>query len=130
MAADTILDVRNMKKTYSAGVGIFAGAEAGPGGPRQGAAVDGVSFDVARGETLGIVGESGCGKTTLARMLLRLIEPDEGTIEFGGKNILQLSEEGMRAERRQMQMIFQDPFASLNPRMKVGEIVGEPVAIH
>jgi ABC-type glutathione transport system ATPase component len=89
-----------------------------------------VSFSVARGETFAVVGESGCGKTTLARMLLRLIEPDGGEIVFEGRDLLALSAEEMRAQRREMQMIFQDPFASLDPRMRVGEIVGEPLAIH
>jgi ABC-type microcin C transport system duplicated ATPase subunit YejF len=92
--------------------------------------VDKVSFSVARGGTFAVVGESGCGKTTLARMLLRLIEPDGGGIIFEGRDLLALSAEEMRAQRREMQMIFQDPFASLDPRMRVGEIVGEPLAIH
>ena len=92
--------------------------------------MDKVSFEVARGETFAVVGESGCGKTTLARMLLRLIEPDGGEIIFEGRDLLMLSSEEMRAQRREMQMIFQDPFASLDPRMRVGEIVGEPLAIH
>jgi oligopeptide transport system ATP-binding protein len=93
-------------------------------------AVDSVSFSVATGETFAIVGESGCGKTTLARMLLRLIEPDSGGITFEGQDLLSLSGEALRLKRRQMQMIFQDPFASLNPRMRVGAIVAEPLAIH
>jgi ABC-type oligopeptide transport system ATPase subunit len=92
--------------------------------------VDKVSFSVARGETFAVVGESGCGKTTLARMLLRLIEPYGGEIIFEGRDLLALSAEEMRLQRREMQMIFQDPFASLDPRMRVGEIVGEPLAIH
>jgi peptide/nickel transport system ATP-binding protein len=80
--------------------------------------------------TLAIVGESGCGKTTLARMLLRLIEPDTGEIHFAGRDLLKLGARELRAARREMQMIFQAPFASLNPRMRVGEIVAEPLAIH
>jgi peptide/nickel transport system ATP-binding protein/oligopeptide transport system ATP-binding protein len=94
------------------------------------AAVEDVSFEVTAGETFAIVGESGCGKTTLARILLRLIEPDAGKVLFDGQDLLQLTGEPLRTERRKMQMIFQDPFASLNPRMKVGEIVSEPLAIH
>jgi ABC-type glutathione transport system ATPase component len=89
-----------------------------------------LSFEVQRGETFAVVGESGCGKTTLARMLLRLLEPDAGTIEFEGRDLLSLSPGPLRAQRREMQMIFQDPFASLDPRMRVGEIVAEPLAIH
>jgi peptide/nickel transport system ATP-binding protein len=94
--------------------------------------VNGVSLRIAAGESLGLVGESGSGKTmlSLARMLLRLIEPDEGEIRFAGHDLLKLSGAALRAARREMQMIFQDPFASLNPRMRVGEIVGEPLAIH
>ncbi|HEX8872658.1 MAG TPA: ATP-binding cassette domain-containing protein, partial [Candidatus Acidoferrum sp.] len=94
------------------------------------AALDDVSFTVEAGETFAIVGESGCGKTTLARALLRLIEADSGTILFEGRDLRNMDGAALRAERRQMQMIFQDPFASLNPRMRVGEIVAEPLAIH
>jgi oligopeptide/dipeptide ABC transporter ATP-binding protein len=93
-------------------------------------AVDGVSFEVHVGETLGIVGESGCGKSTLARTLLRLINPTAGEVEFDGKDIGTLGPRALRALRREMQMIFQDPFASLDPRLKVGAIVAEPLAIH
>jgi oligopeptide transport system ATP-binding protein len=123
---ETLLTVRELRKTYRRGGGVFSQES---GGARF-TAVDGVSFEVARGETFAVVGESGCGKTTLARMLLRLIEPDSGELRFEGRDLLALRGNALRAERRQMQMVFQDPYASLNPRMRVGEIVAEPLAIH
>ena len=91
-------------------------------------AVDGVSFSIAPGQTLGLVGESGCGKSTVARAVIRLIEPTSGEVRILGRDILTLSKNEMRASRRQAQIIFQDPFSSLNPRMSAGEIVGEPFA--
>jgi oligopeptide transport system ATP-binding protein len=121
-----LLEVRNLKKSYVRGGGIFSDDAKG----EPFVAVDGVSFQVARGETFAIVGESGCGKTTLARTILRLIEPDHGVILFEERDLLGLTGDALRAQRRQMQMIFQDPFASLDPRMRVGEIVAEPLAIH
>jgi ABC-type glutathione transport system ATPase component len=122
---EALLTARELRKTYGRG-DVFSEQSASA----RFTAVDGVSFEVARGEAFAVVGESGCGKTTLARMLLRLIEPDSGEVRFNGRDLLALRGEALRAERRQMQMIFQDPFASLNPRMRVGEIVSEPLAIH
>src|SRR5829696_4819973 len=93
-------------------------------------AVDGVTFDIASGETLGLVGESGCGKSTVGRCILRLYEPTEGRVGFDGRELLQLSASELRAMRREMQIIFQDPYASLNPRLSILSIVSEPLKIH
>lgn len=93
-------------------------------------AVDGISFDIKRGETLGLVGESGCGKTTTGRSILQLYKPTSGQVIFEGVNLVELKGEKMRQVRKKIQMIFQDPYASLNPRMTVGEIIGEPLKVH
>ena len=93
-------------------------------------AVDDVGFEVAPAETLGLVGESGCGKTTVGRMLLRLIEPTKGTVEFEGEDLLRLPPDKMRERRRNMQIVFQDPYGALNPRMTVEDIIKEPIEIH
>ena len=123
--AAPLLEARNLKKTFSVPGGAFAmGARSGV------PAVDGVSLELAAGETLAIVGESGSGKTTLARMLLRLIEPDSGELLIEGRDFLAARGKALRELRREMQMVFQDPFGSLDPRMRVGAIVGEPLEIH
>lgn len=125
-SGEVLLEGRELRKSYRRGGGVFSREGEGP----RFTAVDGVSFEVQRGGTFAVVGESGCGKTTLARMLLRLIEPDSGELHFEKKNLLALHGAALCGTRRQMQMVFQDPFASLDPRMRVGEIVGEPLAIH
>ncbi len=123
-AATPVLDVRHLKKHFPVRKGLL----------RKTAgyvyAVDGVSFSIARGETLGLVGESGCGKSTVARAVIRLIEPTSGEVRILGRDILSLDKAAMRASRRDAQIIFQDPFSSLNPRMSAGEIVGEPLLVH
>jgi len=121
-----LLEAIDLQKNFHRTSGAFADTTS----QNKFTAVDAVSFEVFTGETFAIVGESGCGKTTLARMLLRLVEPDAGKIIFAGRELTALSSQEMRAERRHLQMVFQDPYASLNPRMRVGEIVAEPLAIH
>ncbi|HEY1373096.1 MAG TPA: dipeptide ABC transporter ATP-binding protein [Candidatus Binatia bacterium] len=120
----SLLEIHNLKKYFPVGGGLFSSKKG------EVRAVDGVDLSVEEGETLGIVGESGCGKSTLGRTILRLIEPTEGEIRFEGKDLLKLSSRELRQMRREMQIIFQDPYASLNPRMRVGEIVGEGLEIH
>ncbi len=121
---DILLKVDNLIKYFPIGGGFLGGEQ------KFVKAVDGVSFSVKEGETFGIVGESGCGKSTLGRIILHLLEPTAGKIFFQGKDISHLSKEGLRKLRRDMQMIFQDPYASLNGRMKVSYIIKEPMIIH
>ncbi|APG27542.1 peptide ABC transporter ATP-binding protein [Syntrophotalea acetylenivorans] len=121
---EPLLEVRGLAKSFLTSPGPLGGKR------RVLKAVDGVSFALRRGETLGLVGESGCGKSTTGKTLLRLLEPDAGEILFRGENILQRSTRSMRSLRREMQMIFQDPYASLNPRHRIGDIIGEPLRIH
>jgi oligopeptide transport system ATP-binding protein len=119
-----LIEVKNLKKYFPAGGGLF-----GAGGETV-KAVDDVSFSIRRGETFGLVGESGCGKSTTGRCILRLIEPTAGEVNFEGQDLLALDARSLRQLRREMQIIFQDPYASLNPRMQVGEIIAEPLVIH
>ena len=119
-----LLEVEHLVKHFVAGRSLFGRPTA------HVKAVDGVSFHVDAGETLALVGESGCGKSTVSRLVLRLIEPDAGRIRFDGRNLLALDADALRAFRRQAQLIFQDPYASLNPRMTVSQILGEPLALH
>ncbi|MCG7393717.1 ATP-binding cassette domain-containing protein [Microvirga sp. ACRRW] len=122
MTNDIILEGIDLTKHFGGG-GLLSS-------PTVVRAVDGVSLSVQRGETFAIVGESGCGKSTLGRLLLRLIEPTGGDVRYEGKSILGLNKSEMRKLRREMQIIFQDPFASLNPRMNVGDIIAEPIWLH
>jgi ABC-type oligopeptide transport system ATPase subunit len=119
-----LLAVHHLKKYFPVRAGLFSRVSAWV------KAVDDISFVVYKGETLGLVGESGCGKTTTGRAILRLVEPTEGKIYFEGQNILTMRGPELRALRRQMQIIFQDPYSSLNPRMTVGNIVGEALKVH
>ncbi|MBD0745239.1 ABC transporter ATP-binding protein [Streptomyces sp. CBMA152] len=123
--AEAILEVRDLVKHYPLTQGILFKKQVGAV-----KAVDGVSFDLAAGETLGIVGESGCGKSTVARMLVNLERPTAGQIKYKGTDITQMSGKALRSVRRNIQMVFQDPYTSLNPRMTVGDIIGEPYEIH
>jgi oligopeptide transport system ATP-binding protein len=125
MAGDVILEVKDLVKHFPVTKGFLF--QRAVGAVR---AVDGVSFTVREGETLGLVGESGCGKTTTGRLILRLMEPTSGEVIFQGHNVFRLNKEELRRLRRDMQIIFQDPYSSLNPRMTVGDIVGEPLEIH
>jgi oligopeptide/dipeptide ABC transporter ATP-binding protein len=123
-ANQPVLAIKDLKKHFPVRKGVLRRTVG------QVYAVDGISFAIGVGETLGLVGESGCGKTTAGRAVLRLIEPTSGSIEVGGTDITHLSKGELRPYRRQMQIIFQDPFSSLNPRMTAGDIVGEPLLVH
>ena len=121
MSEAPLLNVVELFKQFPLGGGVLAKPRAWI------KAVDGVSFAVSRGESFGLVGESGCGKTTLGRLILRLIEPSGGRVEFAGRNIISLSRSEMSALRQKMQIIFQDPYSSLDPRMRVEGIITEPL---
>jgi oligopeptide transport system ATP-binding protein len=118
--SDNLLSINNLKVHYNVGGGLFTQKKVVK-------AVDGISLDIKRGETLGLVGESGCGKSTLGKALLRLTDITSGEAIYNGKDLAHLSESAMREQRKNLQMIFQDPYASLNPRMTVGQIIGEPI---
>jgi oligopeptide transport system ATP-binding protein len=124
MSADVLLRVENLVKHFP----IFRGLMQRQVGAVR--AVDGVSFNIVRGETLGLVGESGCGKSTTGRSILQLYRPTSGHVYYDGVDLVSLQGEDLRKMRRKVQMIFQDPYASLNPRMTVGEIIGEPLQVH
>ena len=121
---ELLLEIKDLKKHFLIRGGFFRGVS---GNVR---AVDGISLQVYEGETLGIVGESGCGKSTLGRSILRLLEPTGGSIRFNGKDILKLSKSQMRAMRKEMQIVFQDPYASLNPRYTILQTLSEPLEVH
>jgi len=122
---DIILEVKDLKMHFPVGGGFLSRKPMG-----YVKAVDGINFTVKRGETLGLVGESGCGKTTTGRCILQLYKPTSGQVIFDGQNLTSLKTKQMRAMRREMQVIFQDPYSSLNPRMTAGNIIGEPLIVH
>jgi oligopeptide transport system ATP-binding protein len=124
VSAGTLLEVRDLRKHFPVRSGVLGRVT---GSVR---AVDGVSFSVRAGETLGLVGESGCGKTTTGRAVLRLVEPTSGSVRFDGTELTTLSARAMRAMRRHLQIVFQDPFSSLNPRLTIGSALAEPVELH
>jgi ABC-type oligopeptide transport system ATPase subunit len=124
-ATEPLVEVRDLAKHFHTTGRLFARRKRGVV-----KAVDGVSFDVLRGETLGIVGETGCGKSTTARLIMRLLDASSGEVRFDGQDLLSMSGARLKAVRRDLQMIFQDPYSSLNPRKTVGSIVAEPFAIH
>src|SRR5436190_16085824 len=117
---NNLISLQDLKVHYRSGGGLFNAA-------RVVKAVDGVSLNIKKGETLGLVGESGCGKSTLGKAILRLTEPTGGKVFYNGKDLAHLPQSAMREQRKHLQMIFQDPYASLNPRMTVGNIIGEPL---
>src|SRR5438093_6115981 len=120
-----LIEVRNLTKVFPLGESAFGGGSKG-----EVRAVGDVSLDIHSGETLGLVGESGSGKSTLGRLILRLIEPTSGTVSFEGRDLLKAGHSEMRRQRRDMQVIFQDPFSSLDPRMRVEDLIAEPLIIH
>jgi oligopeptide transport system ATP-binding protein len=124
-ASDVLINVQGLKQYFPITAGLIFQRKIA-----DVKAVDGISFDVKKGETLGLVGESGCGKSTTGRAILQLYKPTDGSVQFGGTELTKLGSGEMRRMRRKMQMIFQDPYASLNPRMSVGSIIGEPLQIH
>ena len=124
-ASDILVNVQNLKMYFPVTAGLIFQRKIA-----DVKAVDNISFSVKKGETLGLVGESGCGKSTTGRAILQLYKPTAGTVQFGGTELTKLGSGDMRRMRRKMQMIFQDPYASLNPRMSVGAIIGEPLQIH
>src|ERR1700689_2726767 len=125
-----LLEIRNLAKVFPHGESPFGGPMFGGKARGEVRAVDDVSLDIHAGETLGLVGESGSGKSTLGRLILRLIEPTSGSVRFEGRDLLAAGRVEMRGLRRDLQIIFQDPFASLDPRFRVEEIIAEPLIIH
>lgn len=122
--AELLVEAKNLKKHFPIRKGLFGQKKS------YVRAVDGVSLSIQKGETMGLVGESGCGKSTTGRMIMRLLAPTEGEIWFNGKDISKLNDKQLQDTRKELQMIFQDPYASLNPRMNIGEIIAEPLIIH